>query len=280
MQVSPQPQGHTARRGTGLPGPSQHHRDDNTNRTPRLHIWSVFVVQLRGDLQLPRGAGGPPPRVTVSGSGRGRGRSGGRRGAEREGEGDAAERPSADRWPAAGPHPILAWECIIQAARSGASFSSQASGASVSGGPPPRPTPPSRHRLRSGSEWWTGMALSHRQRCPLHLATLDPRLERQPGQEASSVKLINRGRWGGPPLQSETSCPSPDLVYTTCTPTGANISAEWTCLAAPASPYNLRLGPNHHQSKLCIRSHWPKKPSVGNMESQVLEIGSNIAQEY
>jgi len=201
-------------------------------------------------------------------------------GQREEGREDAAERPSADRWPAAGPHPILAWECIIQAARSGASFSSQASGASVSGGPPPRPTPPSRHRLRSGSEWWIGMALSHRQRCPLHLATLDPRLELQPGQEASSVKLINRGRWGGPPLQSETSCPSPDLVYTTCTPTGANTSAEWTCLAAPASPYNLRLGPNHHQSKLCIRSHWPKKPSVGNMESQVLEIGSNIAQEY
>ena len=71
--------------------------------------------------------------------------------------------------------------------------------------------------LRSGSERWRGVALSHRQQCPLHLATLDPHLERQPGQEASSVKFISRGRWGGPPLQSETSCPSPDLVYTMCT---------------------------------------------------------------
>ena len=39
-----------------------------------------------------------------------------------------------------------AWECVIQAARSGASFSQ------VSGGPPRRQTPPSRRQLRSGSE--------------------------------------------------------------------------------------------------------------------------------
>lgn len=39
-----------------------------------------------------------------------------------------------------------AWECVIQAARSGASFSQ------ASGGPPPRQTPPSRRQLRSGSE--------------------------------------------------------------------------------------------------------------------------------
>lgn len=73
-------------------------------------------------------------------------------GQREEGREDAAEQPLADRWPAAGPHPTLAWECVIRAARSGASFSSRASRVSVSGGLPPRPTPPSRHRPRSGSE--------------------------------------------------------------------------------------------------------------------------------
>ena len=56
-------------------------------------------------------------------------------------------------WQQAGsPDLTPAQECVIQAARSGASFSSQASVGSVGGGPPPCQTPPSRHRLRSGSE--------------------------------------------------------------------------------------------------------------------------------
>lgn len=72
---------------------------------PCLHIWSVFVVQLSRDLQLPR----PPRRWLVlplsSHSSLGVGRDSKRMEVEEEGQreeerNDAAERPSAD--PAAG----------------------------------------------------------------------------------------------------------------------------------------------------------------------------------
>lgn len=84
--------------------------------------------------------------------------------------------------------------------------------------------------------------------------------------------LLAEGDGEVPLYRVRRAVPRPTL-FTPCAPTGANSSAEWTHLpSAPASPYNLRLAPNHHQSNLCIRSHWPKKPSVGIWSPRSLKL--------
>ena len=68
---------------------------------------------------------------------------------------------------------------------------------------------------------------------------------------------------GRPPLQSETSWPTPDFFLHHVHPRATDTSAESIRLPsarAPASPSNLRLGPNPRQSKLSLRSSWQKSP--------------------
>lgn len=66
MQVSPQPQATRPDVGQGFRVPHTTTWDDNTQTKRLACMLSVFVVQLSGDLQLPR-VGGSPLQVTVSG---------------------------------------------------------------------------------------------------------------------------------------------------------------------------------------------------------------------
>lgn len=207
------PQCHPARHRTGLLGPSRHRLGQRqTDKTPRLHIWSVFVVQLSGSLRLPRTPRRwpalPLPSHSSLGAGGGGKRGGGRRGRAERREGRA-------RQSAGPPNLTPAQECVTRAARSGASSSSRASGGSVCAGLPLCQTPPSRHRLRSGSEagGGKGHGLSHRQPCLLPLPSLGP---------GTRVPTPVGGLWshdslgegdGETPLQSETT---PDSTYSQC----------------------------------------------------------------
>ena len=84
--------------------------------------------------------------------------------------------------------------------------------------------------------------------------------------------LLAEGDGEVPLYRVRQAVPHPTL-FTPRAPTGADTSAEWTRLpSAPASPSNLQLGLNHHQSKLSIRSHWPKKPSVGIWSPRSLKL--------
>jgi hypothetical protein len=88
-----------------------------------------------------------------------------------------------------------AWECVIQAARSGASFSQ------VSGGPPRRQTPPSRRQLRSGSEAVKRQGLRfQRLLCCVLLGT-------QPLWEAPCLPHPQRRVEGSPLFHSEMCWP-------------------------------------------------------------------------
>ena len=144
------PRCHPARHRTGLLGPSQHRLGQRqTDKMPRLHIWSVFVVQLSGSLRLPQTPRRRPVLPLSSHSSLGAGGDGKRGGGRR---GRAGRREGRTRQPAGPPNLTPAQECVTRAAQSGASSSSRASGGSVCAGLPLRQTPPSRHRPRSGSE--------------------------------------------------------------------------------------------------------------------------------
>lgn len=227
-----------------------------TNKTPRLHIWSVFVVQLREDLQLPWPGQWPPFPLSHScpGTGIGHGKSGGRKGAERRGGTTQWSDPRLT-WQLT-PNLTPARECVIQAARSGASFSLRASGGSVSEGPPPHQTPPSHHQLRSGSEGreaWPSVTASHTlSTCPpwtvvqmsARLGGLKSWVSLEEGDE--EVPFAERDKLAHP-----RPC-SHQCIHRLLTPVLSPHTLPAT--QTPAPPSNLWLGPDPYHSKLSLKT--------------------------